>query len=161
MSDPSAFTFYSKYRHLLLYGVALALLIFALRWIQWKFLIVDYSLDIYIGLIAVFFTMLGIWVAKQLTRPKIQEVVVEREVYVSDSDKFVLNETELKRLNLSNREREVLQLLARGCRNAEIAEQLFLSLSTVKTHVSSIFVKLDVKSRVQAVDKAKRLNIVP
>lgn len=161
MSDPSAFTFYSKYRHLLLYGVALALLIFALRWIQWKFLIVDYSLDIYIGLIAVFFTMLGIWVAKQLTRPKIQEVVVEREVYVSDSDKFVLNETELKRLNLSNREREVLQLLARGCRNAEIAEQLFLSLSTVKTHVSNIFVKLDVKSRVQAVDKAKRLNIVP
>lgn len=160
MNTRGTFSFFSKHRHLVLYGVALALLIFALRWIQWKFLIVDYSLDIYIGLIAVFFTILGIWVAKQLTRPKVQEVVVEREVYVSDPDKFVLNETELKRLNLSNREREVLQLLARGCRNAEIAEELFLSLSTVKTHVSNIFVKLDVKSRTQAVNKAKRLSII-
>lgn len=151
----------SKTRHFILYGLLLAILIFALKWLQWKFLIADNSLDIYIGLIAVFFTVLGVWVATQLTKPKIQTIVVEKEIIVNQPEQFVLNEAELKKLNLSNREYEVLQLLAKGRSNAEIAEQLFLSLSTVKTHVSNLFVKMDVKSRAQAIEKAKRLKITP
>ena len=148
-----------KTRHIILYGFILAILVFTLKWLQWKFLIVDNSLDIYIGLIAVFFTILGIWVATQLAKPKIRTVIIEKEVYIPHSNEFTINETELKKLNLSNREYEVLKLLTKGYSNAEIAQNLFLSLSTVKTHVSNLFVKMDVKSRAQAIEKSKRLKI--
>ena len=149
-----------KSRHLVLYGVLLAILVFILKWLQWKFLIVDNSLDIYVGLIAVFFTVLGIWIATQLVKPKIEKVIVEREIFLEVRPDFEINETELKKLNLSSREYEVLQLLSRGCSNADIADKLFLSLSTVKTHVSNLFFKMDVKSRTQAIEKAKRLKII-
>ena len=161
---PTLMTFlkkiFLKSRHLVLYGVLLAILVFILKWLQWKFLIVDNSLDIYVGLIAVFFTVLGIWIATQLVKPKIEKVIVEREIFLEVRPDFEINETELKKLNLSGREYEVLQLLSRGCSNADIADKLFLSLSTVKTHVSNLFFKMDVKSRTQAIEKAKRLKII-
>ena len=149
-------TILKDFRHIILYGLILAILVFVLKWLQWKFLIVDNAIDIYIGLIAVFFTILGVWVATQLVKPKVQTVVIEKEV----PEKFEINETELKKLNLSSREYEVLQLLAKGHSNAEIAGNLFLSVSTVKTHVSNIFLKMDVKSRTQTIEKAKRLKII-
>jgi DNA-binding CsgD family transcriptional regulator len=151
---------YLRSRHLILYGSLLAILVFVLKWLQWKFLIVDNSVDIYVGLIAVFFTVLGIWMATQLVKPKIEKVIVEKEIYLEPRPEFAINETELKKLNLSSREYEVLQLLSRGCSNADIADKLFLSLSTVKTHVSNLFFKMDVKSRTQAIEKAKRLKII-
>jgi ATP/maltotriose-dependent transcriptional regulator MalT len=80
-------------------------------------------------------------------------------VYISQPAEPVIYEIELKKLNLSNREYEVLQLLTKGFSNSDIAEKLFLSLSTVKTHVSNLFMKMDVKSRTQAIEKAKRLKI--
>ena len=144
-------------RHILLYGVLMAIMVFALKWLQWKYLIADHSLDIYIGLVAVFFTSLGVWMATQLSRPK--TVFVEKEVYLPTPDDFTINEAELERLNLTDREYEVLQLLTKGCSNAEIAEHLFLSLSTIKTHVSNMLVKMDVKNRTQAVEKANRLRL--
>ncbi len=144
-------------KHITLYGFLLAILVFFLKWLEWKFLIVNHSLDIYAGLIAVFFTLLGIWIATQLVKAKVQTVVIEKKVYLTPE---IINEDELAKLNLSNREYEVLQLLAQGNSNAEIADQLCLSLSTIKTHVSNLFVKMDVKSRTQAIEKAKRLNIV-
>jgi DNA-binding CsgD family transcriptional regulator len=146
-------------RHILLYGLILAGLVFLLKWLQWEFLIVDNSLEIYIGLIAIFFTILGVWVATQLAKPKIQTVIVEKEIYVPLPDDSTLNEAELKKLNLSHREYEILQLLAKGYSNAEIAKSLYLALSTVKTHVSNIFVKMEVKSRAQAIEKSKRLKL--
>lgn len=149
-------TILKDFRHIILYGLILAVLVFALKWLQWKFLIVDNAIDIYIGLIAVFFTVLGVWVATQLVKPKVQTVIIEKEV----PEKFGVNETELKKLNLSSREYEILQLLAKGYSNADIAANLFLSLSTVKTHVSNLFVKMDVKSRTQTIEKAKRLKII-
>jgi DNA-binding NarL/FixJ family response regulator len=139
----------------------MAILVFTLKWLQWRYLITDNSSDIYIGLIAVFFTSLGVWVATQLAKPKIRTVIVEKEVYLAPPDDFAVNEAELKKFNLTNREYEVLQLLVQGHSNAEIAEKLFLSLSTVKTHVSNLFVKMEVKNRIQAVEKAKRLRITP
>jgi len=151
--------FFQRYCQILLYGVLMAVLVLVLKWLQWKYLIQDHSSEIYLGLIAVFFTLLGIWLATQLVRPKVETVVVEKEVYVAPPEEGTVNEAELKRLNLTSREYEVLQQLTQGRSNAEIAENLFLSLSTVKTHVSNLFVKMDVKSRTQAIEKAKRLRL--
>jgi DNA-binding CsgD family transcriptional regulator len=149
-----------KFKHIIQYGALMAGLIFVLKWLQWEFLIVDNSLEIYIGLIAILFTLLGIWVATQLVKPKVQKVIVEREVFVSPSAPFEINEDALNRLNITNREFEIMQLLAKGHSNPDIAECLFLSVSTVKTHVSNLFGKLDVKNRIQAIEKAKRLRII-
>jgi len=150
-----------KTRHITLYGLIMAIFVFALKWFQWKFLVLDNATEIYAGLIAISFTLLGIWVATQLAKPKIEKILVEKEIYVTLPAEIEINEAELKKLNLSNREHDVLQLLARGQSNTEIAGNLFLSLSTVKTHVSNLFVKMDVKSRAQAIEKAKRLKITP
>ncbi|MCD8539292.1 MAG: LuxR C-terminal-related transcriptional regulator [Leadbetterella sp.] len=147
--------FFKDFRPIIVYGIILAILVFALKWLQWKFLIMDNAIDIYVGLVAVFFTILGIWVATQLIKPRIQTVIKEVP------EPFILNEARLKELNLSSREYEVLQLLARGHSNADMAESLFLSLSTIKTHVSNLYLKMDVKSRTQALEKAKRLRIIP
>ncbi len=148
----------------MLYGSLLAVLVFLLKWLQWKFLIVDNSIEIYSGLIAVFFTILGIWVATQLVKPKIETitetVIIEKEIYVPPQPAFSINQKELERLNLSSREYEILQLLAKGYSNADMAGNLFLSLSTIKTHVSNLYFKMDVKSRTQAIEKAKRLKII-
>ena len=139
----------------------MAILVLALKWLQWKYLIQDNSSDIYIGFISVFFTLFGTWIATQLAKPKIQTVIIEKEVYLTQHGYFSINETELKKLSLTTREYEVLQLLVQGNTNAEVAEKLFLSLSTVKTHVSNLFVKMGVKNRTQAVEKANRLKIIP
>lgn len=146
-----------KTRYFTLYGLLMAALVFMLKWLQWRFLVLENSMDIYAGLIAVSFTILGIWIARQMAKPKIETVIVEKAVYPT-ADRPI-NETELKKLNLSEREYSVLQLICKGHSNAEIAECLFLSLSTIKTHVSNLFVKMDVKSRAQAIEKAQRLRI--
>lgn len=150
-----------KTRHITLYGLIMAIFVFALKWFQWQFLVLDNATEIYAGLIAVSFTLLGVWAATQLAKPKIEKVVIEKEIYITLPAEVEINEAELQRLNLSNREYEVLQLLSKGQSNTEIAENLFLSLSTVKTHVSNLFVKMEVKSRAQAIEKAKRLKITP
>lgn len=148
-------------KKLFLYGCSMAILIFGLKWLQWKFLIVDNSLEIYIGLIALFFTALGVWVATQLLKPKVEKVIVEREVLVPQvTNDLEINAAELEELGLTKREYETLQLLAKGHSNADIANELFLSVSTIKTHVSSILAKMEVRSRTQAMEKARRLRIL-
>ena len=147
-------------RHIMLYGLAIATLIFGLKWIQWNFLIVDNAIDIYSGLIAIVFTMLGAWVASQLIKPKTQTVFVEKQIIIHQPKNFILNQTELKRLNLTRREYQILKLIVQGNSNADIAAQLFLSLSTIKTHVSNLYAKMNVKNRFRAITKAKRMEIV-
>jgi two-component system, NarL family, response regulator LiaR len=149
---------FRKSRHILLYAFFMAILVFALKWLQWKYIVTDYSLDIYMGLIAVFFTAMGVWVATQLTKPATRTIVIEKEVRVVAGENLP-DEVELQKLGLSEREYQVLQLITLGHSNAEIAGELFLSLSTIKTHVSNLFVKMEVKSRTQAIEKAKRLRI--
>jgi NarL family two-component system response regulator LiaR len=145
----------------IIYSISLAFLLFLLKWLELRFIIFDHSFEIYIGLIAVIFTALGIWLALKLSKPKIETVVVEKEVYVNRNENFVLDKSLVSQLELSKREMEILSLLAQGYSNQEIAEKLFVSLSTVKTHVQNLFEKLDVKRRTQAVEKAKRLNLIP
>lgn len=153
---------FSQHKQLIACGAALAILLFLLKWLQWRFIIIENSLEIYIGLISVFFTLLGVWVARQLTSAKVKTVVIEKEIYVpSPPEPFAINEAELKKLNLTGREWDVLQLMATGKSNTEIAESLFLSVSTIKTHASNLFVKMNVKSRTQAMEKARRLKIIP
>jgi len=145
-------------RHVIQYGVFMALLVWLLKWLEWRYLVTDNASDIYLGLIAVLFTSLGVWVASQLVKPKIQTVVVEKTIYVNLSEDSI-NEDELKKLNLTSRETEVLQRITQGYTNAEIADELFLSLSTVKTHVSNLLDKMEVKNRAQAIEKANRLKL--
>ena len=151
----------AKYKHTILYGISLAILLFLLKWLQYRFVIIDHALEIYVGAIAFIFTALGIWLALKLARPKVQTIVVEKEVYKTSDNEFTTNEEELAKLGLSKRELEVLQLIAEGLSNQEIAARLFVSLNTIKTHSSRIFEKLDVKRRTQAIEKAKRLNLIP
>ena len=139
----------------------MAFLMFLLKWLELRFIIFDHSFEIYIGFIAVIFTALGIWLALKLSKPKIETVVVEKEVYVTRNENFVLNTSLISELELSKRELEILGLLAQGYSNQEIAAKLFVSLSTVKTHIQNLFEKLDVKRRTQAIEKAKRLNLIP
>ena len=145
----------------IVYSISLALLLFLLKWLELRFIIFDHSFEIYIGFIAVIFTALGIWLALKLSKPKIETVVVEKEVYVHRNENFVLDTSLVSQLELSKRELEILSLMAQGHSNQEIAAKLFVSLSTVNTHIQNLFEKLDVKRRTQAVEKAKRLNLIP
>src|SRR6185503_13280802 len=153
--------FLKKHKATIIYSISLALLIFLLKWLELRFIIFDHSFEIYIGFIAVIFTALGIWLALKLSKPKIETVVVEKEVYVPRNENFILNTSLISQLELNKRELEILNLMAQGHSNQEIAAKLFVSLSTVKTHIQNLFEKLDVKRRTQAVEKAKRLNLIP
>jgi DNA-binding CsgD family transcriptional regulator len=144
----------------ILYGFSLALLLFLLRWLELRLVIVNHAFEVYIGAIALIFTGLGIWLALKLTGPRIETVVVEKEVYV-DTRTFTLNEEELNKLGISRRELEVLQLMSEGLSNQEIAQRLYVSLSTVKTHAKNLFEKLNVERRTQAIDRAKKLSLIP
>jgi two-component system, NarL family, response regulator LiaR len=156
-----------KHKLIIIYGVALAVLLFILKWLELRFIIMDHAFEVYAGAIAVTFTALGIWLALKLTKPKVTTIVVEKEVYINKevpappNGEFTLNEQALSKSGISKRELEVLQLIAQGLSNQEIADQLFVSLNTVKTHSSNLFLKLDVKRRTQAIEKAKRLSLIP
>jgi NarL family two-component system response regulator LiaR len=143
----------------LLYGTISAATIIFLRLIEYRFLILDHSTEIYSGLIAITFSVIGIWLGLKLTRKK--EVVIVKEVAPDKTTLFVLNKEKLAELSITQREQEILELIADGLSNQEIAGKLFLSLNTIKTHVSRIFEKLDVKRRTQAVQKAKELRLIP
>lgn len=153
-------SFFTAGWSLLLYAVALGALLWFLHWLQSRLLILHSATELYVSAIAVTFTALGIWLAKKLTEPKIEKVIVEKEVLIVAPADFIPDQRAVEQANLSPREMEVLQLMAKGMSNGEIATQLFVSLSTVKTHSSNLFVKLDAKRRTQAIEKAKRLKII-
>ncbi len=148
-----------RHRETILYGFMLAMLIALLKWLEFRLLIIDHAIEIYAGSIALIFTLLGIWLAMKLARPK--TVVIEKEVAVRPPETFILNEAEAERLSLSKRELDVLALMAAGHSNSEIAGKLFISLNTVKSHSSRIFEKLEVSRRTQAVEKGRRLSLIP
>jgi DNA-binding CsgD family transcriptional regulator len=141
-------------RTILIYAVALAALIFLLKQLEYRFFIKDFSFEFYVGVIALMFTILGVWVGLRLTRRK--TIVVDRH-----ADEFKVNEDLMRKVGISTREYEVLQLIAQGHSNQEIADKLFISLNTVKTHSANLFLKLDVKRRTQAIQKAKEMALIP
>lgn len=130
-----------------LYGSALAIGAFALQWLEHQYAVRLFSTEIYIVLLAMLFTGLGIWIGYTLTRDK-------------SSAGFRQNTAAIRTLGLSERELEVLQLLAQGLSNQEMADALFVSISTIKTHLLHLYQKLDVTRRTQAIRKAKSLQII-
>ena len=142
-----------------MYGLFLASLIFLLKWLELRFVIIDHSQEIFTGAIALIFTGLGIWLALRLVRPRAEKIIVEKEVIIR-SNNFVFNEQEAERRGLSKRELEVLQLMSEGLSNQEIADRLFVSGNTIKTHSRNLFEKLDVVRRTQAIQKGKELNLI-
>ena len=138
-------------RTVILYGLAMAVLLGLLKLVEYKFMVRDVPLELYIGAVAVMFTGLGVWAGLRLTRPKIVEV----------AGPFQRDDPALKRTGISNREFEVLELMAAGLSNQDIADKLFVSTSTVKTHVSNVLAKLEASRRTEAIAKAKELRIIP
>ncbi len=143
----------------LLYGLCGGVLIVVLKLVEYRFLVVEHSVEIYGGLIALLFAILGGLLGLKLTKNK--EVIVFKEVLVSSAAPFALNEQRLRELSITRRELEILELIANGMSNREIAEKLFVSESTVKTHSSRLFDKLSAKRRTQAVQIGKELGLIP
>ncbi len=146
-------------KHILIYGLCGGALILLLKLVEYRFLVVEHSIEIYGGLIALLFAGLGIWLGLKLTKTK--ETVVIKEVLLPTSSSFILNELRLRELGITRRELEILELIANGLSNREIAERLFVSENTVKTHSSRLFDKLSAKRRTQAVQLGKEFGLIP
>jgi two-component system, NarL family, response regulator LiaR len=142
----------------LIYGVCGGVLIAFLRWIEYRFIVIEHSIEIYGGLVALLFAGVGLWLGLKLTRTK--EVVVVKEVEVPRQEPFEIDESRLRELGITKRELEILELIAQGMSNREIAEKLFVSENTVKTHSSRLLDKLSAKRRTQAVQIAKEMGLI-
>lgn len=136
------------WRTILFYAALLALGTLALQWVEYQYLSRTFSIEIYIIVIGVAFTVLGVWVGRALTTRTFGET-------------FVFNQALMDSLNITKRELGVLEELAEGHSNKEIAERLHVSPNTVKTHIANLYDKLDVGQRVQAVQKARSLRLIP
>ena len=139
-------------RDILLYGLAGVALITVLRVTEYRFLIIEHSFEIYAGLIAALFAALGIWLGLTLTRKKPAP---------APSGPFTPDTERQKELEITPRELEILGLIAAGLSNREIADRLFVSENTVKTHSSRLFDKLGARRRTQAVQLGKEARLIP
>jgi DNA-binding NarL/FixJ family response regulator len=143
-------------RTVLVYGLLGGVLIAVLQLIQYRFLVLQYSLEVYGGLVAAIFAALGIWLGLRMTGRKTEkEIVVVRE-----SKPFVVDKARLEQLGITPREHEILALIAAGLSTREIAEKLFVSENTVKTHSSRLLEKLNARRRTQAVQIAKEQGLI-
>lgn len=151
-------------RQVLIYGLIGGILITALKWTEYRYLVIEHSFEIYGALTAVIFAALGIWLGRKLSnrRQVVYEQVI-REVHVpaSPGPVFTLNEQRREELAITPRELEVLGLIANGLSNREIAARLFVSENTIKTHSSRVFDKLGARRRTQAVQLAKDHGLLP
>ncbi len=146
-------------RTILVYGILGGVLIAVLKIVEYRFLVLEHSLEIYGGIVALLFSGLGIWLGLKLTRTR--ETVVVKEVPVPVAGPFERNETRLEQLGITPRELEILEAMAAGLSNREIAERLFVSENTVKTHAARLFDKLSARRRTQAVQRAKEEGLIP
>ncbi len=147
-----------KWTTILLYGAALGLMLAALQFFQYRLMVLKNAEQWYIGLIALLFTALGIWAGGKWTRKKPLLPLAEASGMPA---LFLPAKQTSEKLNFTQRELEVLELMAQGLSNQEIAEKLYVSLNTVKTHASKVFAKLDAQRRTQAIQKAKALGLLP
>jgi len=147
-------------RTILLYGLLGGALIAVLKLVEYRYLVVQHSLEIYGGIVALLFAALGIWLGLKLTRPKDRIVVKEVCVPARIAEPFVVDQARLDARGITTREHEILTLIAKGLSTREIAERLFVSENTVKTHAGRLFDKLNAKRRTQAVQLAKEAGLI-
>jgi DNA-binding CsgD family transcriptional regulator len=146
------------WRHIILFGLVGGIIITVLKWTEYRYLVIEHSIEIYGGLTAATFTAFGIWLGLRLTRKQI----VVKEVHVPvPAGPFVVNSKKQEEMEITPRELEILELMANGMSNREIAEKLFVSENTVKTHSSRVFDKLGAKRRTQAVQLGKEFGLIP
>jgi len=151
----------------LLYGLLGGVLIAALKLVEYRYLVIEHSVEIYGGIVALIFASLGIWLGLKLTRPR--ERIIEREVPVPVEVRvpvpvagpFRRDEARLEQLGITPRELEILEAIAAGLSTREVAERLFVSENTVKTHTARLFDKLSARRRTQAVQRAKEEGLIP
>jgi two-component system, NarL family, response regulator LiaR len=154
-------------RHVLIFGLVGGVLIAVLQYTQYRFIVIEHSVELYGALVAILFATFGIWLGLRITRNRetIRETVVVREVLVragaTAGETFVPNTAQQQALGITARELEILTLIARGFSNREIATQLFVSENTVKTHCARAFDKLGAARRTQAVQRGKELGLLP
>ena len=153
-------------RHVLIFGLVGGLLIATLQYTEYRFVVIEHSVEFYSALVAILFATFGIWLGLRITRRR--ERIVVREVLVPASgpsaepaSPFAPNIAQQQDLGITARELEILTLIARGLSNREIATQLFVSENTVKTHCSRAFDKLGAARRTQAVQRGKELGLLP
>ena len=146
--------------YVLLYGICGGILIAFLKFIEYRFIIIEHSIEIYGGLTAILFAGVGIWLGLKLTRKREVVLIKEVPVLVPSREPFLVNEVKLHDLGITKREHEILALIAQGLSNREIAEKLFVSENTIKTHSSRLFDKLSAKRRTQAVQIGKELGLI-
>jgi len=153
-------------RHVLIFGLVGGLLIATLQYTEYRFVVIEHSIELYGALVAILFAIFGIWVGLRITRRR--ETIVVREVVSSASGQaakpaspFAPDTNQQQSLGITDRELEILGLIARGLSNREIAAQLFVSENTVKTHCSRTFDKLGAARRTQAVQRGKELGLLP
>lgn len=144
-------------RKVIVYGLVAGLCTALLQLIEYKWLVMEHSFEIYGGLVAAIFAGLGIWLGLKLTRKQVEV----REVLVPVGPDFVRDEAQVAALGLTPRELEMLALMAEGLSNREIAERAFVSENTVKTHASRVLEKLGAARRTQAIQRARELRLVP
>jgi DNA-binding CsgD family transcriptional regulator len=146
-------------RHVLIYGLIGGILIAVLKWTEYRFLVIEHSVEIYGGLTAATFAALGVWLGLKLTAK--QEKIIIKEVPAPPAAAFTRDDKKREDLGITPRELETLELIAQGMSNREIAEKLFVSENTVKTHSSRVFDKLGARRRTQAVQRGKELGLLP
>ena len=148
----------------MLYGLLGGLLIAGLKLIEYRFLVIEHSVEIYGGIVALLFSIVGIWLGLKLTRTRetviVREVPVPVEVLVRVTDPFVPDPARVRQLGITPRELEILEAIAAGLSTREIAAKLFVSENTVKTHSSRLFDKLSARRRTQAVQIAKAAGLI-
>ncbi len=161
-------------RHVLIFGLVGGLLIAILQYTEYRFVVIEHSVELYGGLVAILFATFGIWLGLRITRSRetiretVRETIVVKEVLVpaeaplaSNAGPFAPNTAQQQTLGITARELEVLTLVAGGLSNREIATQLFVSENTVKTHCARTFDKLGAARRTQAVQRGKELGLLP
>jgi NarL family two-component system response regulator LiaR len=159
-------------RHVLIFGLVGGLLIATLQYTEYRFVIIEHSVELWSALVAILFATFGIWLGLRITRSRetIRETVVVKEVFIPaeapapitpNTAPFAPNTARQQTLGITARELEILTLVARGLSNREIAAQLFVSENTVKTHCARAFDKLGAARRTQAVQRAKELELLP
>lgn len=135
-----------------------------MQFVEYRFLVVEHSIEIYGAIVAAAFAAAGIWLGLKIVKPKVvvERVAVEVPVEVRvPAAPFVLNQAKVDELAVTPRELEVLGLIAEGLSTKEMAERLFVSENTIKTHTSRVFDKLGVNRRTQAVQAGKQLGLIP